>query len=112
MSGRSGFNGVVRKPSGYTPEVWQRVTADANAANGDLIVVDSASSVSITAPGGPSEGHEFSVARYGAGAVTIPRNGSTIADLAEDLTISERGQAVRLVYLNGTWRVFLIGLVA
>jgi hypothetical protein len=97
----------------YAAPVWSRKTDSYTVlATGELVLMDAATDKTVTAKATPSEGDEFSVARKGAGGVTIPRNGSTIADLAEDLTLSRQGDAVRLVYLNGAWRVFNIGAVA
>lgn len=105
--------GVWNQVEVYSPPQVARKTADYTVtASGERIHVDSSSAVAITAKATPSSGDEFEVARYGAGAVTVSRNGSTIAGISEDFTISTVGEVVKFVYLNGTWRVYKIGLVA
>ena len=64
----------------------------------------------VTLPVSPVVGNQVVVADafgdFGANALTIARNGSTIANLAEDLVCDINGVSVQLVYTGSTWDVF------
>lgn len=64
----------------------------------------------VTLPASPAAGNQVVVADaygdFGANALTIARNGSTIANIAEDLVCDINGVSVQLVYTGNTWDVF------
>ena len=64
----------------------------------------------VTLPVSPVVGNQVVVADafgdFGANALTIARNGSTIANIAEDLVCDINGVSVQLVYTGNTWDVF------
>lgn len=64
----------------------------------------------ITLPISPIVGNQVVVADaggdFGANAVTIARNGSTIANAAEDLICDINDVSVQLVYSGNTWEVY------
>lgn len=64
----------------------------------------------VTLPASPAAGNQVVVADaygdFGANALTIGRNGSTIANIAEDLVCDINGVSVQLVYTGNTWDVF------
>ena len=64
----------------------------------------------ITLPISPVVGNQVVVADaggdFGANALTIGRNGSTIANLAEDLICDINDISVQLVYSGNTWEVY------
>ena len=64
----------------------------------------------ITLPVSPIVGNQVVVADaggdFGANALTIARNGSTIANAAEDLVCDINDVSVQLVYSGSTWEVY------
>lgn len=64
----------------------------------------------ITLPISPVVGNQVVVADaggdFGANALTIARNGSTIANLAENLVCDINDVSVQLVYSGNTWEVY------
>jgi hypothetical protein len=64
----------------------------------------------ITLPISPAVGNQVVVADaggdFGANALTIARNGSTIASVAEDLICDINDISVQLVYSGNTWEVY------
>jgi len=64
----------------------------------------------ITLPASPVVGNQVVIADsfgvFGANAVTVARNGSTIENAAEDLILDIDGASVQLVYSGNTWDVF------
>ena len=94
----SGLSYVV-KSSSYTTQNNEGVLA--NTALGAF---------TITLPASPVVGNQVVVAdeygSWGANALTVGRNGSTIAGVAEDLLCDINGVSVQLVYTGSTWDVF------
>ena len=94
----SGLSYVV-KSANYTTQNNEGVLA--NTATGAF---------TVTLPAGPAAGNQVVVADafgdFGANALTIARNGSTIANLAENLVCDINGVSVQLVYTGSTWDVF------
>lgn len=83
------------------------ITANTAAVAGDRLLVDtSGGPVTVTLPVAPSDGHHIVIWRSGASAVTINRNGKTIAGLAENLVVDVDQRGVRLTYLFGGWQAF------
>ena len=94
----SGLSYVV-KSANYTVNNNEGVLA--NTATGAF---------TVTLPASPAAGNQVVVADafgdFGANAITIGRNGSTIANIAEDLVCDINGVSVQLVYTGSTWDVF------
>lgn len=86
--------------------------ANTQALAGDDIVFNGSAAVTATLPAGPSSGDTVIITRTGTGLVTVARNGSTIYGLAENLLIDQRDWRIRLIFIGGTWRTSLEGLVA
>lgn len=84
----------------YTGE-FTVVTANTTIAAGDLVVVNSASDITITLPASPSAGNTVTIRNSGTGTVTVGRNGSNILSLAEDGTLNA-GTSTQLVYVDAT----------
>jgi len=94
----SGLSYVV-KSSNYTVSNNEGVLA--NTALGAF---------TITLPSSPIAGNQVVVAdtygSFGSNNITIARNGSTIANIAEDLICDINGISVQLVYTGSTWNLF------
>ena len=94
----SGLSYVV-KSANYTTQNNEGVLA--NTALGAF---------TVTLPASPVVGNQVVVADaygdFGANALTVGRNGSTIANVAEDLIVDINGVSVQLVYTGSTWDVF------
>jgi hypothetical protein len=79
--------------------------------SGDRIAADTSGGVfTVTLPAAPTAGNYVEFAD-GGGAfrvnnLTISRNGSTIMDLSEDMTLSTNNISVGLVYTGTTWRIY------
>jgi len=94
----SGLSYVV-KSSNYTTQNNEGVLA--NTALGAF---------TVTLPASPSVGNQVVVADefgdFAANALTVGRNGQTIANNASDLICDISGVSVQLVYTGNTWDVF------
>ena len=94
----SGLSYVV-KSSNYTTQNNEGVLA--NTALGAF---------TVTLPASPSVGNQVVVADefgdFAANALTVGRNGQTIANSASDLICDISGVSVQLVYTGNTWDVF------
>lgn len=87
---------------------WQVRTANYVAAVGDRILADtSAGAFTITLPPTPAPGSEVTIidvrATWHLNAVTVARNGQTIAGLAEDLVLNLPASRASLVFTGATW---------
>jgi len=89
------------------------VTKSANYTinNNEGVLANTATGAfTVTLPLSPVVGNQVVVADaygdFGANALTVGRNGSTIANVAEDLIIDINGVSVQLVYTGSTWDVF------
>jgi phosphopantetheinyl transferase (holo-ACP synthase) len=87
--GGGAYNDFTQKTSAYT------------ASSKDQIIVNSASSVTITLPASPGANENVLIHAAGAGAVVVGRNGSNILGLAEDGTLAS-GDSTQLVYVDAT----------
>ena len=76
-------------------------TAAYTASSKDQIIVNSASSVTITLPASPGANEHVLIHAAGAGDVVVGRNGSNILGLAEDGTLAS-GDSTQLVYVDAT----------
>ena len=89
------------------------VVASANTTiinNQGILANTALGAFTVTLPASPAAGNQVVVADsygvFGANAVTIARNGSTIENAAEDLILDIDGASVQLVYTGSTWDVF------
>lgn len=82
------------------------ITANTNAVAGGVYFAKTVGGAfAITLPPSPDNGNTVEVWRSGTNAVTINRNGKTIAGLAENLVIDEDKRIAILRYMDGDWRV-------
>jgi hypothetical protein len=86
-------------------------SANYNINNNEGVLANTAlGAFTITLPASPIVGNQVVVADsygvFGANAVTVARNGSTIENAAEDLVLDIDGASVQLVYSGNTWDVF------
>jgi hypothetical protein len=86
-------------------------SANYNINNNEGVLANTAlGAFTITLPASPVVGNQVVVADsygvFGANAVTVARNGSTIENAAEDLILDIDGASVQLVYSGNTWDVF------
>ena len=89
------------------------VVRSANTAiinNQGILANTALGAFTITLPASPTVGNQVVVADefgdFGANALTIDRNGQTIANSASDLVCDISGVSVQLVYTGNTWDVF------
>jgi hypothetical protein len=95
-------------PGGIEYEVK---TANYTAADKEGILADtSGGAFTVTLPATPAAGDQVIVADptgdWGTNNLTIGRNGSTIAGVAQDLICDISGASVQLVYDGTTWAVY------
>ncbi len=86
-------------------------SANYTLSNNEGVLANTASGAfTITLPATPATGNQVVVADaggdFGANALTIARNGSTIANAAEDLICDINDISVQLVYSGNTWEVY------
>lgn len=106
-------NGSAWASSSLPASGLSYVTKSANYTinNNEGVLANTAvGAFTVTLPVSPVVGNQVVVADafgdFGANALTIARNGSTIANLAEDLVCDINGVSVQLVYTGNTWDVF------
>jgi len=97
-SGGGGLEYVV-KTANYTASSLEGVLADTSGG-----------AFTVTLPASPSTGSQVVIAdsgnSWGTNNLTIARNGSTIANVAENLLCDITGVSVQLVYDGTTWEVY------
>ena len=97
-SGGGGLEYVV-KTANYTTSDLEGVLADTSGG-----------AFTVTLPITPSAGAQVVIAdsgnSWGTNNLTIARNGSTIADVAENLVCDITGASIQLVYDGTTWNVY------
>lgn len=106
----SGLQGPIGA-AGPTISPWIVKSAAYTAVNGDRIAANTVGGAfSITLPASPSAGNyvEFT---DGGGAfatnnLTVVRNGQTIMELSEDMTVSTNNIPFGLAFNGATWRIF------
>ena len=86
-------------------------SANYTLSNNEGVLANTATGVfTVTLPASPAAGNQVVVADafgdFQSNALTIARNGSTIANIAEDLVVDISGVSVQLVYTGNTWDVF------
>lgn len=95
----AGGIGYVYKSANYTADTNEGVLADTTSGT-----------FTVTLPAGPAVGDQVVVAdaagTWGTNNLTVARNGSTIAGLAENLTCDISGASVQFVYTGSTWAVY------
>ena len=106
-------NGNVWLSSALPASGLSYVVASANTAiinNQGILANTALGAFTITLPASPAAGNQVVVADsygdFGANAVTVARNGSTIENAAEELVLDIAGASVQLVYTGNTWDVF------
>jgi hypothetical protein len=87
-----------------------KVTTNTTAIAGKGYIADTtAGTFTITLPASPATGDSVTIAD-GASFLTTPltvsRNGSTISDVADDLSLNIEGVSVTFVYDGNTWEVY------
>ena len=77
---------------------------------GSFLLDTSSESIYVTLPESPNEGDKIAVADGGGDKIINPaivlRNGSTIADTADDLLFDMVDTRIEFVYTGSTWKVF------
>jgi len=101
--------GSVEELSGGINYVYK--TANYTATDKQGVLTDtSGGAFTVTLPATPATGEQVVVAdagsSWGTNNLTVGRNGSTIANLAQDLVCDITGASVQLVYDGTTWEVY------
>ena len=96
-------------PAGGLTYVYK--TANYTAVDKEGVLADTTGGAfTVTLPATPATGAQVVVADagglWGTNNLTVGRNGSTIAELAEDLVCDINGASVQLVYDGSTWLVY------
>lgn len=91
--------------SGLLP--WEVVTSDATLVAGHRYIVNpTGPGLDLTLPAGPAPSAEiWFKGKFVANNVTIHRNGQTIEDVADDLTLNEDFMSFQMVFDGATWRL-------
>jgi hypothetical protein len=94
---------------------WQVITASETVATDAYLMVNTTSgAVTLTLPASPADGDVVGVSdglgTFGTNNCTIARNGNTIMNVAEDMTISTNNSSILLTYVSGLtdWRISAI----
>jgi len=101
--------GVVQELSGGLEYVYK--TANYTASDREGVLTNTSGGVfTVTLPATPAVGDQVVVAdagnSWGTNNLTVARNGSTIAGLAENLVCDISGASVQFVYSGTTWEVY------
>ena len=80
---------------------WLVKTSAYTALDGDQIIVNSSSAVTITLPASASAGTTVTIRATGGGTVTVGRNSQKINSTASDGTLAS-GNATQLVFVDST----------
>jgi hypothetical protein len=96
-------------PAGGLTYVYK--TANYTAVDKEGVLADTTGGAfTVTLPAAPATGAQVVVADagglWGTNNLTVGRNGSTIAELAQDLVCDINGVSVQLVYDGSTWQVY------
>jgi len=106
----SGTESVVRVATNTNLLSYTRVTSNTTAVSRQSYIADtSGGTFTITLPGSPATGDWVTIvdgASFQTTALTVGRNSSTIAGIADNLSLNIEGISVTLVYDGSTWEVF------
>ena len=106
----SGTESVVRVATNTNLLSYNRVTSNTTAVSRQSYIADtSGGTFTITLPGSPATGDWVTIvdgASFQTTALTVGRNSSTIAGIADNLSLNIEGISVTLVYDGSTWEVF------
>lgn len=93
-------------------KTWKIITADALAAAGDALLVDTtAGPVTVTPPPAPTLGDEIwfedVAGNFGTNKLTVAQGGNPIMSLAEDMDVEMDNAMFGLVFADATkgWRI-------
>ena len=91
---------------GYFTILSSAISTYIAVAGDQLLINTSATTVNVTLPTGPAIGDEVVIidarGTFGSNNVTVERNGQPINSGTNNLALSTNGQAVTLVYIDGT----------
>lgn len=106
----NGSESVVKVATTTNLLSYARVTSNTTAVSRQSYIADtSGGTFTITLPSGPASGDWVTIAdgaSFQTTALTVGRNSSTIADIAENLSLNIEGVSVTFVYDGSTWEVF------
>ena len=101
---------VVRVATNTNLLSYTRVTSNTTAVSRQSYIADtSGGAFTITLPASPASGDWVVIAdgaSFQTTALTVGRNSSTIADIAENLSLNIEGVSVTFVYDGSTWEVY------
>jgi hypothetical protein len=81
------------------------LSSNSNLESGNVYMLN-VSGLVLTLPASPSTGDAVDILNNVSGIHTIARNGSTIMDLSEDMTLSQQGLKFKIWYTGSTWSLF------
>jgi len=106
----SSTESVVRVATNTNLLSYTRVTGNTTAVSRQSYIADtSGGAFTITLPASPASGDWVVIAdgaSFQTTALTVGRNSSTIADIAENLSLNIEGVSVTFVYDGSTWEVY------
>ena len=106
----SSTESIVRVATNTNLLSYTRVTANTTAVSRQAYIADtSGGAFTITLPASPTSGDWVVIAdgaSFNTTALTVGRNSSTIADIAENLSLNIEGVLVTFVYDGSTWEVY------
>lgn len=106
----SSTESVVRVATNTNLLSYTRVTSNTTAVSRQSYIADtSGGTFTITLPLSPATGDWVTIvdgASFQTTALTVARNSSTIAGIADNLSLNIEGISVTLVYDGSTWEVF------
>lgn len=106
----SSTESVVRVATNTNLLSYTRVTGNTTAVSRQSYIADtSGGTFTITLPASPASGDWVVIAdgaSFQTTALTVGRNSSTIADIAENLSLNIEGVSVTFVYDGSTWEVY------
>ena len=106
----SSTESIVRVATNTNLLSYTRVTANTTAVSRQAYIADtSGGAFTITLPASPTSGDWVVIAdgaSFQTTALTVGRNSSTIADIAENLSLNIEGVSVTFVYDGSTWEVY------
>ena len=106
----SSTESIVRVATNTNLLSYTRVTANTTAVSRQAYIADtSGGTFTITLPLSPASGDWVTIvdgASFLTTALTVGRNSSTIAEIAENLSLNIEGVSVTFVYDGSTWEVY------